>query len=211
MFELAIKLIHIEAQVLVENAYNVLEIESNEVNAESYNKGTELSDLKDQITTDFENQIFEGVEKLFPLAPLLASGFFDKEIEKFFTDPIIEHDESEKLKSECLLKLELNLTESANKLEIFSNEISKLKTYDNLLSLDKEILKLLIRFEEFFVERQEFSNECIDGSTGGHHRDALDVYLYALNKNEFSGQYVYFSDNGELSYSPLSKYRVYMR
>jgi hypothetical protein len=215
MFELAIKLIHIETQARVEQAYNILEIDSEEMNLESYNKGVELFHLKDKLKTDFEKNIFKDVQKFFDVAPFLKDGFYETEVaifaDEFFEDIIEQEREAERMEKDYLSTIESNLNIAANKLEKFSYEMAMINNYSDLLSLDNEILLLLINFEECFVRRQEFSNECIDGTTSGHHRDALDAYNDALHNKEFSGSYVYFDDDGELSYSSLDKCMPYMK
>lgn len=66
-----------------------------------------------------------------------------------------------------------NLADLALKLLPFSTLLSQVKTYDDILKLDKEIIHLLIKFEEISVDIIEANNEYIDGHTSGHHRDCL--------------------------------------
>lgn len=62
----------------------------------------------------------------------------------------------------------------------YLSDISAIKSYNDLLLVDKEILTLLEAFELARVELREGYDEGILARTSGHHKDYLDIYRDAL-------------------------------
>ena len=78
--------------------------------------------------------------------------------------------------------------------------------YSGLLNLDHSLKKALYRYESYRVDSLEDGNECIDGHTGGHHRDILDLLEHATNNippTELGECWVYMGRDQEIQFDEV--------
>jgi hypothetical protein len=100
-------------------------------------------------------------------------------------------------------KLQNDVELALNALMPFLSDISAIKTYRDLLLVDKELLALLEAFEMARIELNEGSDDGILARTSGHHKDYLAVYQDALARRcSPSSDYICLT-NGRFSVSPF--------
>ena len=108
-------------------------------------------------------------------------------------------------------KIELELHETANQLFPFFSLLEPITTYSQLLSLDAEILSILVRFEKAHVDLNELLNPGIDFHSSGHHTDKLDIYRDALKRvPSAKGIYIYMNDDGSFQFNVLDDVNAYL-
>lgn len=90
---------------------------------------------------------------------------------------------------------------AVDKLQPYSEKLSAIRNYSELLQLDKSIILALYHFEYAAVEEQESNNELIEGMTSGHHRDRLDAYLQVIKNEPLGTDYMFFDNDGTLNFN----------
>lgn len=92
----------------------------------------------------------------------------------------------------------------------YLSEISSIRSYSDLLLVDKSILTLLETFELARVELNEGYDHGVFCRTSGHHKDYLDIYQDALNgrKNPRTN-YICLSD-GQFDLVPIEIISTYL-
>jgi len=197
-------LIKIELQAKAEKACALLNYVTDEMKVESNNAGQLLFDIHQNIKSELQFEIFENIKSLFQWAGHLETTFTYAEEQwniQQLNDAYWEEENRQALKEKQFFeKLESDKTKVALSLETYFSVLSNITNYEQLLKLDTNVIELLIKFESCVVDALEANNECIDGHTSGHHADKLYVFKEALQRETFSGGYVYFDDDGEFAF-----------
>jgi hypothetical protein len=106
-------------------------------------------------------------------------------------------------------QLHVDLINTANQLVPYFDQLQSVTNYTQLLSLDSPILALLIKHERTRVDLSELINPAIDFRSSGHHRDKLEIYSDALNREPVTkGVYVYMDDDGAFQFNLLDNVKA---
>ena len=197
-------LIQIELQAKAESACSEINYVTDKMKVESNQAGELLFELQFKITTELQKHLFESIKSLFQFCSHLETSFeyaeFQWNLKQY--NRVNEIKEREEILTQKAFHSELMVKKNNTAKHLYSyfDELSNVTHYSHLVELCDDVLKLLVKFEECYVDYIEGNNQLIDGVTGGHHADRLYVYQSALNKENFRGGYVHFDDDGSFNF-----------
>lgn len=207
LFELS----KIEINLMAEAAAVRLGLDCEAISKRSFDSGADFFEIwnDQQQLTSGAREVLNAVFIALDFAPAANHAFVtaeqDFEIldEDDFNDYVLVDFEIESELEVYFNRKKSDIKNFAMLLEPHLDDIKKIKSYGDLLSLDKSILRNLINFEECSVQLMEAQNEAIDFQSGGHHQDPLDIYRSALNGEELDeDSFIFMGEGGKLHFSP---------